>query len=141
VQGDCAFCQIAAGALTASIVLDDPTVLAFMDLRQFNPGHVLVIPRRHIPTILELDEATGAELMVAVIRVAQAVSRAFQPDGINITQSNGEAAGQEIFHVHFHIHTRRAGDGMMYYPPAQATEPEELDRYAERIRRALRGED
>jgi histidine triad (HIT) family protein len=104
VQADCVFCEVAAGTRDASVVHDSANIMAFMDLRQFNPGHVLVIPRRHIPTIFELDDATAAELMAAVIRVAKAVRQAFKPDGINVTPSNGEAAGQEIFHLHFHVH-------------------------------------
>ena len=84
--------------------------MAFMDLRQENPGHVLVIPRTHIADILELDDRTGAALMGGTTRVARAMERAFAPDGINVWQSTGEAAGQEVFHLHLHVMPRRFGD-------------------------------
>ena len=137
MQTGCVFCEVVAGTRTASLVYERPSVIAFMDLRQFNPGHVLVVPRRHIATIFDLDDETGTELMAAMIRIARAVREAFEPDGINITQSNGEAAGQEIFHLHFHVHPRRAGDKMMHYAPVETTAPADLDRLAQRVREAL----
>jgi len=73
-----------------------------MDLRQFNPGHALVVPKRHVVDILALEDATGAALMATIGQVARAVREAFRPDGINITASNGEDAGQEVVHLHFH---------------------------------------
>lgn len=108
----CVFCAIAAGREPASVVWEGALALAFMDLRQPTPGHVLVIPRAHIPDLLSLDDGTGAALMAGVARVARAVADAFAPDGLNLWQSTGAAAGQEVFHLHLHVLPRRIGDGL-----------------------------
>jgi histidine triad (HIT) family protein len=110
---DCIFCRIVAGEADASIVLEDALTMAFMDLRQVNPGHTLVVPKRHLRDIYALDDATGAAVIATVARVARAVRAAFAPDGVNIMQSNGEAAGQEVFHLHVHVLPRVRGDGLL----------------------------
>ena len=116
----CTFCAILAGALPASIVYEDPHVVAFMDLRQAVPGHVLVVPRRHVETLFDLDEDTAAQLMRVAVRVARATDVAFAPDGLNLWQSNREAGGQEVPHVHLHVQPRSTGDGLLrVYPDTQ----------------------
>ena len=138
----CIFCAIAAGEAPASVVLETDAVLAFMDVRQPNPGHVLVIPRRHLADVRELDDATAAELMPAIAAVSRAVDQVFAPDGMNVSQSTGEAGGQEVFHLHFHVLTRRHGDRLFRVydeggPPA-STPRAALDEYALSLRRAIR---
>ena len=135
----CIFCRIVARETDASIAYEDGETLAFMDLRQPVEGHTLVIPKRHVENIFALDDATGAALMSAIALVARGVRDAFAPDGINIWQSNGAAAGQEVFHVHFHVMPRRAGDGLLrVYPDrVNAVPREELDHQAAAIRAAL----
>jgi histidine triad (HIT) family protein len=136
---DCIFCRIAAGAATASLVAETPAALAFMDINQPTPGHVLVIPRRHVQDIYTLDEATAAAVFQLTVQVAQAVKIALRADGINLYQSNERAAGQDVFHFHMHIMARFAGDRdrvrVFWHPdlPPRA----ELDRLAARIRTAL----
>ena len=123
----CVFCAIVAGEAPASVVWEDALAMAFMDLHQENPGHVLVIPRNHIVDILELDDRTGAALMGGTTRVARAVERAFAPDGINVWQSTGEAAGQEVFHLHLHVMPRRFGD-RLFRPNPELPAPSPRDR-------------
>lgn len=139
MTADCIFCQIAAGEAEASIAYEDDTTVAFLDLRQVSGGHTLVIPRRHIADIYDLDDVTGAALIAAVSRVARAVNTAFAPDGINVWQSNGEAAGQEVFHLHFHVVPRDAGDGLLRVYPSSPNHPSraDLDAQAEKIRAVL----
>ncbi len=136
---DCIFCRIVAGAAPASIVYDDAVTLAFMDLRQISRGHVLVVPKRHVRDILELDDATGAAVMSTVALVARAVQAAFAPDGMNVIQSNGEAAGQEVFHLHMHVLPRHTGDGLLrvYGAHPSLTPRSELDAQAAALRDAL----
>ena len=135
----CVFCAIAAGEAPASVVWEDDLAVAFMDLRQPNPGHVLVVPRAHIANILGLDDRTGAALMAGTTRVARAVSRAFAPDGLNVWQSTGEAAGQEVFHLHLHVMPRLAGDGLFRpYPELPAPSARDtLEALAEQVRGQL----
>lgn len=136
---DCIFCRIVAGGAEASVAYEDGATVAFMDMRQVSRGHLLVVPRKHVATILDLDDETGAVLFAAVARVARGVQAAFAPDGINIWQSNGAAAGQEVDHLHVHVMPRHAGDGLLrVYPRRLANTPRaELDAQAEAIRGAI----
>ena len=132
----CLFCAIVAGEEPASVVWEDPLAMAFMDLRQPNPGHVLVVPRAHIADILELDDRTGAALIAGTTRVARGVARAFAPDGLNVWQSTGEAAGQEVFHLHLHVMPRRTGDTLFrpYTELPPPTPRDTLNELAEELR-------
>ena len=136
----CPFCAIIAGTQRASVILDDGAAVAFMDLRQAVPGHVLVVPRRHVPDIYALAADETASVMQAAVRVAKALRAEFDPPGLNLWQSNGEAGGQEVFHFHLHVHPRWPGDGLLrVYPdglPA-ISEPARLDALAGSLRTRL----
>jgi len=138
----CVFCQIIAGELESSRVYEDAYTVAFMNQRQANPGHVLVVPKRHIETIYDLDDDTAARLFQTVVKMSRGVRSAFDCSGLNIWQSNGEMAGQEIFHVHFHIFPRREDDDCLkiypYHPPVLRRS--ELDALAGQIREAISSE-
>ncbi|MCH7579871.1 MAG: HIT family protein [Chloroflexi bacterium] len=140
MAAECIFCQIVAGEAEASFAYEDDATMAFVDLRQFHAGHTLVVPRRHIRDIYGLDEKTGSALMAAISRVAEGVREAFQPDGINIWQSNG-APWQEVFHLHFHVLPRWREDGLLRFTPPSRNQPTrpELDDQAAKIRAALAG--
>ena len=136
----CPFCRIVAGQEEASRVLETATVLAFMNRRQYNPGHVLVIPKPHIPTVDQLPETLAGELFRVVVRMARAIQASFQPPGLSIWQSNGPAAGQEIPHLHIHLLPRFPGDGALRFyagspPPIQPRASLEL--LAQRLREHL----
>ncbi|MEM7030760.1 MAG: DUF4269 domain-containing protein [Chloroflexota bacterium] len=139
IKGECLFCQIVTKELEASIVYEDMYTLAFLNLRQANPGHVLVIPRRHATQIYDLDETLSARVMQTVVKVSRALKRTFAAPGLSIWQSNGEAAGQEIFHVHVHLFPRQHHDGHLNF---YADEPliedrKHLDSLASQIREAI----
>ncbi|MGH8123862.1 MAG: HIT family protein [Rudaea sp.] len=109
---DCIFCRILAHQLPASFVVEDETTVAFLSLRQPVPGHVLVVPRRHVPTIYDLAPDEGAAVMNLAVRVARGLRHIYAPAGLNLWQSNGGIAGQEIDHFHLHLQPRQAGDGI-----------------------------
>lgn len=113
--------------------------MAFIDLRQFNTGHTLVVPRRHVPDIRDLDNETGAALMATASRITRAVSAAFPNDGISLWQSIGPAAFQEVPHLHFHVHPRLPGDGVLNVYPSTPPTPtrHSLEGYALQLRRQL----
>ena len=138
-KNDCVFCEIIQGSTKASVVWENDLVIAILDHRQANPGHVLVIPKGHFADIYSLSDEAGAAIMKAVIALSQAVQKAFEPDGLSIWQSNGPGAHQEVPHVHFHIHPRKIDDGLLRVYPSRPNYPprEEMDRYAERIRGCL----
>jgi histidine triad (HIT) family protein len=135
----CVFCGIARGTEPASIVWEDGLTLAVIDLRQFHPGHTLVIPRRHLRDLRELDEATGAALMATVVRITRAVSAAFPSQGLSLWHSIGEAAHQEVPHLHFHVHPRMLGDRLLQVYPSAPALPDRatLDEYAATLRSFL----
>lgn len=137
--GRCPFCAIVGGTEPSSIVCEDELAVAFIDLRQFNPGHVLVVPRQHLQDVRELDATTGAAVMALLVRVTRAVGEAFQNEGLSLWHSIGEAGGQEVPHLHFHVHPRRVGDGMLQVYPRAPETPDEQEReaYAEQLRRRL----
>jgi histidine triad (HIT) family protein len=138
----CFICRIVAREAPASVVLEDQSTMAFVDIRQPNEGHILVVPRQHIETIDLLEGTIVADLAWSTVRVARAVRRAYRPPGMNVWESNGEAAGQEVPHVHFHVLPRHHGDGLLrVYPDANPhtfgpADPA-LERIAERVRRAM----
>jgi histidine triad (HIT) family protein len=140
-MGDCIFCDILAGSLPASMVYQDDRCAAFMDIQPVNPGHVLVIPNDHAAYLADLDEDTGAQMF----RVAQCLADALRHsgvrcEGVNFFLADGEAASQEVFHVHLHVFPRYHGDGFgLQFGPAYLDKParSELDEVAEKIRAAL----
>jgi histidine triad (HIT) family protein len=128
-----------AGRAPADVVYEDDLTVAFIDPRQHNPGHVLVVPRAHINDIRELDPRIGAALMHTLIRITRAVDLAFKNEGMTLWHSIGPAAFQEVPHMHIHVHPRRLGDGLMrVYPDAPVdADPSIRQGYADRVRHAL----
>ena len=132
----CIFCDIIAGKLQACRLYEDDATVAFLDLRQSNRGHVLVLPKPHVVTLDQLPPALHAPLMATIVRMTRAVQACFKPDGVNIWQSNGEGANQEVPHVHMHVFARWKGDGHFQIYPQKVTDTpmDELQRLAERLR-------
>ena len=139
VSERCLFCEIVQETREASVVCVDDLTMAFMDARQFHPGHVLVIPRRHVRDLRELDEATGSAVMITLMRVTRAVDAVFPNEGLSLWHSIGSAAFQEVPHLHIHVHPRRTADGLLRIYPNRPDSPGRSTRetYAERIRAFL----
>lgn len=138
----CFICRIVEKQAPASFVLEDKRVLAFADIRQPSEGHILIVPHAHIETIDLLERDMAAELAWATVRVARAVRRAYRPPGMNVWESNGEAAGQEVPHIHFHVLPRHHGDGLLHvypdaHPRAYGPADPKLDAIAARVRASL----
>ena len=136
-QMDCIFCAIGQGRAPAEIIFEDEETLAFMDINPASPGHALVIPKRHARNIYDLDEETAAAVMKATARVARAIKRALQPDGMNLVQSNEQAGGQDIFHFHMHIIPRWYGDGLRLARPPVVRRTMPIGEAATKIRREV----
>lgn len=133
-KADCVFCRIVARAVPASVVHEDDLTLAFMDLGQVNPGHVLVALKDHADDVFALDDAQAAAVFRAAARVARAARAAFAPDGLSIFQANGAAGGQTVFHFHLHVLPRWENDGMALAWPVKNQPRDQLDAYAALIR-------
>jgi histidine triad (HIT) family protein len=135
----CVFCEIVRGNEPASLVWEDDLTMAFMDHRQFHPGHTLVIPRWHLCDIRELDDTVGAALMSCLARITRAVAAAFPNQGLSLWHSVGEAADQEVPHLHIHVHPRLLDDRLLRVYPSAAAVPDMSvrDRYAATLRSHL----
>lgn len=133
---NCDFCSIARGEERAvRIVCEAEDWVAFFPLNPATKGHTLVIPRRHVADVWELDVPLGAQLMAAVVRVGKAVLEAVRPEGMNLISSKGAAAEQSVFHLHLHILPRWEKDDLgRIWPKKTAYEAIDLDALAERIR-------
>ncbi len=109
---DCIFCKIVKGELPCSKVYEDENVLAFLDISPVNKGHTLVIPKEHHQNLLDIPEEPLLKLIGAVQKIAVAVTKAVDVEGFNLTQNNGDVAGQKVDHIHFHIIPRKKEDGL-----------------------------
>jgi histidine triad (HIT) family protein len=118
---DCIFCSIVEGTAPSWRVYDDEVAVAFLDIGQATPGHTLVVPKQHASDIWSVTEDDAAAVMRSVYRVAAQLRDTLQPLGLNVTQSNGAAAWQEVFHYHVHLVPRYGNDGLM--PPWRSTWP------------------
>ena len=108
---ECVFCQIVAGESPASIFYEDEIVLGFMTIGPVTTGHAMIIPKRHAAYLADLDEETGRHLWTITQRTAAAIRESgVRCEGINLFLADGEAALQEIFHLHIHVIPRYAGD-------------------------------
>ena len=132
------FAKILRGEVPAVKVYEDDTVLAFMDIFPQARGHLLVVPKNvKARNFLELPDTKVAPLMWHVQRLTRAVDKALKPDGITVTQFNGEDAGQTIFHLHFHIIPRYAGVRLAGHGHGNRADIPELQKIAAEIAAAL----
>ena len=114
MKNDCIFCAIAAGEIPSFKVYEDELVLAYLDINPFSKGHTLVIPKNHSAGLLDTDDETLAAVISRVRKVAAHLKEKLGCDGFNVLQNNGEAAGQTVRHVHFHIVPRWNGDPLAF---------------------------
>ena len=133
----CVFCAIAEGSVHAHLVLDEPDVVGFLDARPVFKGHVLVAPRAHVPTLLEVSPQLMPVLMGAAQRVAAAVVEGLGSQGSFVAMNN--VVSQSVPHLHVHVVPRTKGDGLrgFFWPRTKYADGEEAEGYAARLRSAL----
>lgn len=137
----CTFCDLVSGAGEVSACYEDADAVAFMDIQPVNAGHVLVVPREHHESLFDVPRDLGLHLFAVTMRVASAVKRVTQCEGMNIVVNSGAAAGQDELHYHVHIIPRRKADGFDVPLPFEGSEMPDrtlLDATAARISAALR---
>lgn len=136
----CAFCDLIRGAGEVSLCHEDSDALAFMDIQPVNPGHVLVVPRRHYESLEDLPPDLGMHLFEVVMRLGPVVRDVSGAEGMNIVVNSGAAAGQDVFHYHIHLIPRLAGDGFevrLPFPESSMPDRQRLDAMAARIIAAM----
>ena len=132
MKNDCVFCAIAAHEIPCFKIYEDDDTLAFLDINPFSEGHTLVVPKSHSEGLLDTDGGKLAVLVTRVGKIAAWIKEKLDCDGFNILQNNGEAAGQSVKHIHFHIIPRRAGEPVSF--ESRPGDMEKLAALAERLR-------
>jgi histidine triad (HIT) family protein len=132
------FSKILSGEVEASFVYRDELVSAFLDVHPITPGHTLVVPNRGVASLGELDPQTAGQMFNVARSIGEAIRNSgFKCEGINLLLSDGEAAGQEVPHVHLHVVPRFLGDGFGFTRPPSSNSSSarnELNTIAERIK-------
>ena len=131
MKNNCVFCAIAAGEIPCFKVYEDDVVLAYLDINPFTKGHTLVIPKAHSQGLVDTSDETLAAVLARVRKVAAHIKEALPCDGFNILQNNGEAAGQTVMHLHFHIVPRYGSEPIAF--ESHKGDMDELKALAERI--------
>lgn len=137
MDNDCIFCKIANGEIPSSTIYEDDLFRVILDLSPATKGHALILPKKHMANIFEMDEETAEKVFVLASRIAKAMKEALNCDGFNIVQNNGEIAGQTVFHFHMHIIPRYNDDGQQINWVPKTSEAAERDMIAEQIKNAL----
>lgn len=130
---DCIFCQISNGLAPASLVYEDEQTFGILSLDQPNPYKVLIIPRSHAESIYDLSEKQAADIFQTTVKVARAIREASNCEGLNLVQSNGCVAGQDVFHFHLHLIPRFENDDIDLRWQAKRKDRNELNQMAKDI--------
>ncbi|KJS32555.1 MAG: histidine triad (HIT) protein [Desulfatitalea sp. BRH_c12] len=136
-MSSCIFCKIIAGEVPASKVFEDAHTIAFMDLGQVNPGHVIVAVKPHVENIYGLSDDLAAAVFRTAAKVARAVKATMHAQGMTLLQANEKAGWQTVFHFHLHVVPRHDNDGLTFSWPVKNPPPEELERLAAKVRQKL----
>jgi diadenosine tetraphosphate (Ap4A) HIT family hydrolase len=131
--GQCIFCDIVAGRSPASVVYDDPDVMALLDINPVQRGHVLVIPKRHFVDIWDIDPEVLSKVVAVTKRVSQRMRDVWHTEGVNTFSASGKPAGQDVYHFHMHViplgkgeRTKFAGWWLSAMGEAERSELDEL---------------
>lgn len=135
---DCIFCKIVAGDIPCFKIYETENVLSFLDIGPVNKGHALVIPKKHYKNIWDLPAELGAEIITAAQAVGKAIVEVTGADGMNILMNNNKAAGQLVFHAHFHLIPRFKDDGFKLWDQSEYDSMDEASTLAQKIEMMVR---
>ncbi len=140
-MSDCIFCKIIKEELPCSKIYDDEFVIAIMDIQPVNQGHVLIIPKKHSELITELDDNLASHMIIVANKINAAIRKSgIKSEAVNYFLADGEAAGQDVFHVHLHIFPRfkKDGFGLKFSKTYSQLPPRtDLEEAAEKIRSSM----
>lgn len=135
---NCIFCKIVGGEIpTHGKLFEDEKTLAFLSTGPNNFGHALVIPKKHAANIYDTSEDTLNAVAHTTQKVAQALKKSLDADGVNVMQNNDKAAGQAVFHLHFHVIPRYLNDGFRHWEEHKKYKDGEVDLYAKKIAKEI----
>ena len=133
-DADCLFCKIIAGEIPCFKLFENDDTLAFMDINPANEGHALVIPKEHAKDVYAVSDASITATVKTVKKIAAAIDKTLNPDGLNLLQCNGPAAAQSVFHFHMHVLPRREGDELKLNWGLKPGDMDAIGALADRIR-------
>ncbi len=134
---ECIFCRIVKHEAPAEVVFESDSIIAFLDINPLNFGHVLVVPKVHSNDFLDIPIDLLDELVHVTRKITKAIVDSLSPDGFNIFSNNGKAAGQSVFHFHFHVTPRYKSDNFKFIINLKKYKDGEMSNYAQRIRRSI----
>lgn len=133
-DADCLFCKIIAGEIPCFKLFENHETLAFMDINPANEGHALVIPKEHATDVHTVSESAITATVKTAKKIAAAIEKTLNPDGLNLLQCNGPAAAQSVLHFHIHVLPRREGDELKLNWGLRPGDMDAIGALAERIR-------
>ncbi len=136
-MSDCIFCKIANGEIPATKVYENDMFIVIMDKFPATKGHLLIIPKQHAENIYDLQPEVAKEVFPLAQKMANALYKALSPEGINLLQNNGKAAGQTVFHFHIHLIPIKSEDLVYISWKNQSLDDEEITRLSDSIINAL----
>ena len=113
---NCIFCKIIKGEIPAEKIFENEEILAFLDINPVNPGHSLVIPKKHFENLVETPPEIACHMIKAAQKIGAVLNHSIEADGFNLSLNNGRSAGQVVSHVHLHVMPRFEGDGLELWP-------------------------
>jgi histidine triad (HIT) family protein len=137
VSGECLFCKISRKEIPSEFIYEDGEIFAFLDIRPVSKGHTLLVPKKHSSDLLEADDETLSQMISSVKRLAGAIMAATGAAGFNLGINTKPAAGQVVFHTHFHIIPRYSNDGLKMWPHLES-EPKTRAQMAEEIKKFIK---
>lgn len=132
-KDDCIFCKLANGDIPTNALYEDEIVKVIFDLSPASEGHILILTKEHFDNIMSVDDVTAAHVFQIAAKLARAIEKAINCEGINILQNNGEAAGQTVFHFHMHLIPRYLKDGVNITWTQGRTSVEEINTLKEKL--------
>lgn len=136
-KDDCIFCKIANGEIPSTTLYEDADFRVIFDINPASKGHALLLPKEHCDNVFEMEDATASKIFCVATKVARALQKAVDCEGMNLVQNNGEIAGQTVFHFHLHFVPRYQGDTVnVGWVPGEA-DMDELTKLAEAIKQDL----
>lgn len=134
---DCIFCKIIAGEIPSIKLYEDDATFAFTDINPANEGHALVIPKEHAANVYEVSDEAISKTIVTAKKVATAIQKTLNPDGLNLLQANGPGAAQSVFHFHIHVLPRFDNDQLKMNWGIKPGDKEAISSLADKIRQNL----
>ena len=134
---DCLFCKIASGEISSNILYEDDLTVAFLDMNPANPGHTLVIPKKHSRNIFDIEPKQAEAVIRTALKVANVIKSSLGSDGMNLFQCSESAGFQEVFHFHMHVIPRFEDDSIVLPWRPKEADSDELEKMAEKIKGSL----